>query len=647
MRLSALALLLLGLHPRSAEALDTRSTELLPASSHRFDRVSDEVGLAGNHNSYGITVLDVDADDLPDLYLCRHQAEPQFFRNRSEQPGFFEAIVMSFEGWDTFRDKDHHVATAADVDADGCVDLFQPIGSTRGTFPADNRLFSMGCGFEPIDITVGSRIEDPSGRSRLGLWFDFDVDGVPDVLLLNARLEGYPSKLLRGLGGGLFEDSGPGSGLPLDQDLYLGWAADLDDDRLPDLLLSGDGLKIFRNLGSGIFENVTASTGIDVDIPAPRVVLGDIDGDLATDLIVGGAWPERDLLDMPDSLEIRYQAYLDEGETKETEFRCSADSIDLAIETARNYRRVLTFFGRNHVNPAELPLRIAADDTVMIGEPSMSDSIPGTYVWRDEGTDRWHLRWRGGTIEGFTVDHADGAIVSDAPIDSLRSIGLEPLQTEAIPLRAFLADGPLSFRETSDASGLQTDPRRTRDLSLGDLDNDGDLDLVVVNGALVTNEPMQIFMNQGTGTFIERTAELGIVPQPKGSGDAAALADFERDGDLDLLVVNGAGHRAFTGPYDLYRARGVTGRWLEVALRSAPGNRSPFGTRIEIVAGGKRQVRFFDAGIGNQGQDDAVLHFGLANAEQVDSLFVQWPDGSGGFGVDIAADRLIRIGVGW
>ncbi len=647
MKRFTLALLLLGLYLLSGEALDPRSSELMPASSHRFERITDEAGLHGSHNSYGITVLDIDADDLPDLYLCRHQAEPQFFRNRPEQPGFFEAMALDFEGWDTFRDKDHHVATATDVDADGCVDLFQPIGSSRGTFPADNRLLSMSCGFDPIDITSGSGLEDPAGRARLGIWFDFNVDGAPDLLLLNAWLEGQPSMLLRGRGDGTFEEAGAGSGLPLEEDLYLGWAADLDDDRLPDLLFSGDGLKIFRNLGDGSFENVTALTGIDVDIPAPRIVLGDIDGDLATDLIVGGASPERDLLGMPDSLEIRYRSFLDEGETEEIEFRTGSDSLDLLLETSLSYRPVLTFFGRNHVNPAELPLRIAADDTVMIGEPSISDSIPGTYVWRDEGTDRWHLRWRGGTIQGFTVDHADGVIGTDAPIDSLRSIGLEPLETEAIPLRVFLADGPLSFREVSDSSGLQADPRRTRDLSLGDLDNDGDLDLVVVNGALVANEPMQIFMNQGQGTFVERTAELGIAPQPKGSGDAAALADFDRDGDLDLLVVNGAGHRAFTGPYDLYRARGVTGRWLQIALRSMPGRRTPLGTRIEIVAGGKRQIRFFDAGIGNQGQDEAVLHFGLADAEQVDTLFVRWPDGSGGFGVDVAADRLIGIGVSW
>lgn len=111
-----------------------------------------------------------------------------------------------------------------------------------------------------------------------------------------------------------------------------------------------------------------------------------------------------------------------------------------------------------------------------------------------------------------------------------------------------------------------------------------------------------------------------------GAGDmhdarAFAACDFDRDGDLDLFIRNYKTESVFL------RNEGVRNRWLKVKPVGTVSNRAAIGTRIEVVAGGKRQVRWITAGSGYLMQQPNEAYFGLGTASKVEKVTVIWPNG--------------------
>jgi hypothetical protein len=190
----------------------------------------------------------------------------------------------------------------------------------------------------------------------------------------------------------------------------------------------------------------------------------------------------------------------------------------------------------------------------------------------------------------------------------------------------------------------------------GDFDNDGWLDIFTVNGLRSAGEEnyipillemiltpdvdfssihsypdigdrtwsgyqaQRLFRNLGDGTFVDLAAAAGVANHLDGRG--IGLADFDRDGRLDLYQTN-AGQ-----PTLLYRnvSEGA-GHWLQVRLEGAPPNRSAIGARVTARTNGGPLVRQVDGGNGYAGQSSFVLHFGLGGDAALGSLEVRWPSG--------------------
>jgi hypothetical protein len=158
-----------------------------------------------------------------------------------------------------------------------------------------------------------------------------------------------------------------------------------------------------------------------------------------------------------------------------------------------------------------------------------------------------------------------------------------------------------------------------------DVDNDGRADLFIAKGnvdqmpGLAIQDPNNLLMQNADGTFRETAAIAGVATKERARG--AALADFDGDGRLDLVVVN---RRA---PMELYRnATPDTGNWLEIALTQPGGNMNAVGATIVVEAEGNRQSQQLTVGGGHGGGKALPLHFGLGAAETV-TVTVVWPDG--------------------
>jgi len=206
------------------------------------------------------------------------------------------------------------------------------------------------------------------------------------------------------------------------------------------------------------------------------------------------------------------------------------------------------------------------------------------------------------------------------------------------------------FVDETDLLGL-TEPSY-RPLGFGakfmDFDNDGYLDLFVTNGHVLdiisqldSTDPYpqadQMLRNQMGRRFADVSAELGPDFVVRGVGRGAAVADYDNDGDLDLLVTQEASRLRL-----LRNAGGnAQGHWLLVELEGAD-HRDALGTRVTVIDADRRQVRERQSGSSYLSSHDPRLHFGLGAATKVD-LEVRWPGGRVQTLSDVAVDQVLRI----
>ncbi len=166
--------------------------------------------------------------------------------------------------------------------------------------------------------------------------------------------------------------------------------------------------------------------------------------------------------------------------------------------------------------------------------------------------------------------------------------------------------------------------------NFADFDHDGDLDLFVSNGDLNPNcVPMADFYFQNNGgKFQENARAVGL--NDYGIGRGSVVFDYDNDGDLDLLVVNQKPILDYPVPSvtHLYQNNAAHGNWLKVALHGVQAESQGIGSRVEIVAGGKHQIREIDGGGSSHlSQNAPIAHFGIGAATVVDTIIVTWTGG--------------------
>jgi Ca2+-binding RTX toxin-like protein len=193
----------------------------------------------------------------------------------------------------------------------------------------------------------------------------------------------------------------------------------------------------------------------------------------------------------------------------------------------------------------------------------------------------------------------------------------------------------------------------------GDWDNDGDLDLFIVQSGkdradgAPTNTPDLILENNGTGKFTRLAEAGGAFGTNLGIGDSVTVVDYDNDGNLDLFVSNGDLSDAQfpgydNGPYQLFRNQGTSNHWLEVDLQGVQTNRDGVGSTVLAIAGGKTQIRERMGGIHARSQNHSRLHFGLGRNALVTRVEVNWDSGLQQVHFNQAADQILTLveGVG-
>jgi uncharacterized repeat protein (TIGR01451 family) len=149
-----------------------------------------------------------------------------------------------------------------------------------------------------------------------------------------------------------------------------------------------------------------------------------------------------------------------------------------------------------------------------------------------------------------------------------------------------------------------------------DVDNDKDLDLYVNND----QGRSFLYINEGTGNFSPKNDELVTGKLIGGIGQC--WSDFDRDGDMDVLVLTHSNRTNL-----LFTNNGNSNNWLSVKLIGTASNASAIGARITVVSGGTRQIREINSQSGFGGQNSYRAHFGMGADAAADSIIIKWPSG--------------------
>jgi hypothetical protein len=176
------------------------------------------------------------------------------------------------------------------------------------------------------------------------------------------------------------------------------------------------------------------------------------------------------------------------------------------------------------------------------------------------------------------------------------------------------------FTDVSEESGAQDEPMSMAwGSSFFDADNDGWLDIFSNNESGFGGVPTSFFHNQGDGTFSDIAINSGLYLWNSGYG--CAIADFENDGDIDMVAV---GYDVENGVL-LFENQSPQKNWLQLRLSGNPPNRFAIGSVITLWTDGEQQKHVLQAGTGFCSQDSYTIGFGLNELTSVDSLVVRWP----------------------
>jgi enediyne biosynthesis protein E4 len=182
--------------------------------------------------------------------------------------------------------------------------------------------------------------------------------------------------------------------------------------------------------------------------------------------------------------------------------------------------------------------------------------------------------------------------------------------------------------------------------NFADFDHDGDVDLFVANGDLNPNCVAMAdfyFENMG-GKFEDHARAIGLADY--GIGRGSVTFDYDNDGDLDLLLVNQEPVLDYPVPSftRLYRNDSTTGNWIKIALKGVAAESHGIGSKIEVEAGEKKMIREIDGGGSSHiSQNSTIAHFGLGNVSKIDKITVYWTGGNKQIITGSAVNQLLTI----
>jgi enediyne biosynthesis protein E4 len=312
------------------------------------------------------------------------------------------------------------------------------------------------------------------------------------------------------------------------------------------------------------------------------------------------------------------------------------------------------FAARTALEPGFCALSMLFSDWKRDGTPDLRISNDRQYYVRNGREQMWHMTplaeyteaegWPTMKLWGMGIASRD--ITGDGlPEVVLTSMGDQTLQFNEG--KGVMKNAPYAIGTYSSVPYLGDDGRASTGwhAEFGDINNDGRDDLFIAKGNVeqmpsnAMHDPNNLLIQKPDGSFVEEGGKTGVGTMQRSRG--AAVVDLNKDGLLDLLVVN---RRA---PLEIWQnTTKEAGHWLAVDLREAGANSRAVGAFVEVkLPDGHVQTQEHTVGGGHASGDASPLHFGLGDAGKVE-VRVVWPDGATSAWVGTATDRILKAARG-
>jgi hypothetical protein len=494
---------------------------------------------------------------------------------------------------------------------------------------------------------------------------DYDGDGFEDIFVTDSAVDGH-NHLYRNNGNLTFTDVAAEAGIGAGNDAENASADslwfDFNNDGRPDLLVVRFGhSELYENLGHGRFRNVSKAAGIDRYMNAITAVAFDYDHDGFVDLFIGAYFQPVNLFNpstprfFPESFETanngggviafhnnRNGTFTDV--TDKIGVKTSGWTLDLGHGDANN----------------------DGWDDLYVACDFGTDRF---FVNNGDGTfsDRTEKAIGFDTKKGMNAEWGD--FDNDGLLDIYVTNITDDYMREGNFL--WKNNGDLTFTDVSKETGTW-DTGWGWGAKFFDYDNDGWLDLYVTNGwvsagkenyvpdifemivkpnidladarnwppmgnkSLSGYEKKRLFHNERGQAFTDQAPKYGVDSIRDGRG--VATADFDNDGRIDFFVANANGE-----PYLYHNVLSPVGHWAEFILTGTKSNRGAVGAQVRVTANGRTILRFVDGGNGFASQGTSRVHVGLAQATTIDKVEIRWPSGARQTFDHLPADQILRI----
>ncbi|WP_421893160.1 VCBS repeat-containing protein [Marinoscillum sp.] len=533
------------------------------------------------YNGGGVAIGDLNNDGWSDVYFTANMAANKLYLNKGNWR--FEDITeksgtAGARSWSTG-------VTMADVNGDGWLDIYVCNSGDLEGSNKTNELFINQGDLTFVESAAAFGLDD-HGYSTHASFFDFDGDGDLDCYLLNNsfksidRVELFTQRreLRDTLGGDklLRNDNGVFTDISAEAGIYGGAVgfglgvsvSDLNGDMRPDLYIANDFWErdyLYFNRGDGTFsEEIVSRTD---------VVSGSSMGADVADLNNDG-FPEIFTTEMlpPDNQRLKTMTRFDETNVKELKVKA-----DYHIQVLQN----CLHFNDGKGNFQELA--------------ALANTEASDWSW--------------------------GALIFDMDNDGWKDI--------------FVSNGILRDITSMDFASFASDRDNIKEI----IQKEGKLD---VNDLLAylpsTSISNYAYINQGNRTFINRADSLGLgIPS---FSNGSAYGDLDNDGDLDLVVNN------INAPASVYRNNTDTlfgNAYLKVRFQGPGKNPFGIGARVTAYSGDKQQVLENFTSRGFQSAVEPVVNFGLGSLKTLDSLVVVWPDMKKQTMRNVAVNKVLTI----
>ncbi len=544
------------------------------ANPIREDARHNVIDYAYVYNGGGVGIGDLNNDGLPDLVLTGNQVSSRLYLNKGnlQFTDVTEAAGMATQGWCTG-------VTLADINADGWLDIYI---CRAGNLPPDQRrnllFINQKTSAEKPGITFTEQARqygiDDAGWGTQGAFFDYDKDGDLDLYLLNAT----------------------------------------NDDRYPNRIkpkvLDGTSLandKLYRNnaVGNGKqvgFTEIHREAGILDDGWGLGLSVNDFDGDGWEDLYVSNDFLANDLLYMNNR-----NGTFSERAQKQTaytsHFSMGNDAADINNDGKPDVvvADMLPSTNRRRKQMAGVLSNTAYDMALANG---YAPQYMRNTLQLNRGTDKAGrvMFSEIGQLAGIhATDWSWNPLLADFDNDGWRDL--------------FITNGyrhdvtDMDFIVYNNQMGQQNDAMHTDS---------------IIKASMKKQAPYpsanRFFRNRGDLAFTEKTAAW--TDSTASFANGAATADLDNDGDLDLVVNN------IDAPATLYENRTPTANFLALHLRAPAPNTFGLGAKVTVFASGKIFTHHHAVTRGYQSCSGYAIHFGLGRLKTIDSMQVIWPDGT-------------------